>query len=260
MLFITHHSRKWLIMIFPTKIALFRVATLGTIGLITTIVQAQPAPFMRHLGGTRLELLAEGAVTAKPEIATLSAGVVTQSSSAAEAMRANAQAMAKTFVALRKAGVAERDIQTASLSLSPQYRYAENQPPMITGYQASNQVNVRFRDIAKAGAIIDALVASGANQINGPSFELADPAVALDQARREAIATARSRAELYAKAAGLRVKRIIVISEAGAAEPPRPVMAMAKAEASDASTALAPGEQRLAVTLNVSFELEKTAP
>ena len=84
--------------------------------------------------------------------------------------------------ALRAAGIADRDIQT-STNLNPNYRYAENQPPQLVGYQAVNEVSVRFRDIAKTGAILDALVAQGANQINGPTLTIERPEAALDEAR-----------------------------------------------------------------------------
>ena len=99
-------------------------------------------------------------------------------------MRANAAQMDKVMAAIRAAGIAERDIQTSGINLNPQYKYAENQPPTITGYQASNTVNLKVRDIAKLGKVLDALVASGANQVNGPSFEVDKPDAAYDEARR----------------------------------------------------------------------------
>lgn len=208
--------------------------------------------------GARLDIVAEGSVTRAPDVALISAGVVTQAPTAAAAMRDNASRMAATVAALKRAGVADRDIQTSSISLSPQYRYAENRPPVITGYQAANQVSVRFRDVQRAGGILDALVAEGANQINGPSFMVDNPEAALDEARTVAVASARARAELYARAAGLRIKRILSISESGGyAPPPPPMPMMARAmEKSAADTPLEPGEQKLAVTISMSFELE----
>jgi uncharacterized protein YggE len=209
------------------------------------------------LQGTRLDIVAEGEVTRAPDVVSISAGVVTQSARASDAMAENARRMAATVTALRKAGVADRDIRTSAINLSPQYRYGENVPPTITGYQASNQVEVRFRDVSRAGSVLDALVAVGANQINGPTFGLDKPEEALDEARGKAVQTARARAELYAKAAGLRVKRIVAISEGGgfAPQPPIVVQSMrAKAVASD--TPIEPGEQKLNVTVSVSFELE----
>lgn len=217
--------------------------------------QVPPTP-VPTLNGTRLDIVAEGEVTRVPDVANISAGVVTQAQGAGQAMSENATRMAATVAALKKAGVAERDIQTASISLSPQYRYGENMPPVITGYQASNQVMVRFRDVRRAGAILDALVAAGANQINGPTLALDKPEAALDEARAAAIAKARARADLYAKAAGLSVRRILAISETGGYEPPRPMPQMMMREAKAADTMIEAGEQRLTVTVNVSFELQ----
>jgi uncharacterized protein YggE len=172
-------------------------------------------------------------------------------------MSDNARRMSAAVAALKKAGVADRDIQTSSLNLNPQYRYGENMPPVITGYQASNQVSVRFREIKRAGTILDTLVAVGANQINGPSFGIDKPEAALDEARTAAIAKARARADLYARAAGLSVKRILTISEAGGYSPPPPPMVMMRSmEKAQADTAIEAGEQRLAVSVTVSFELQ----
>lgn len=216
------------------------------------------APTGPAITGTRLDVVAEGEVTRVPDMATIGAGVVTQARTAAAAMTENAARMAKVVAAVRRAGVADRDIQTSAISLSPQYRYANNLPPVITGYQASNQLSIRFRDLKRTGAILDTLVAESANQIDGPNLSIDKPEAALDEARTAAVATARARAELYARAAGLSVKRIVAISEnGGGAPPPRPMpmMAMAvKREAAD--TQVEPGEQRLAVTVNVTFELQ----
>ncbi|SNS57528.1 hypothetical protein SAMN06295912_109100 [Sphingomonas laterariae] len=213
-----------------------------------------PVPVIQ---GTRLDIVAEGEVTRVPDIATISAGVVTQAPTAGAAMTENANRMAAVVAALKKAGVADRDIQTSTLNLNPQYRYGDNKPPVITGYQASNQVSIRFRDVKRSGAILDTLVAQGANQINGPSLSVDKPETALDEARAAAIRTARARATLYAEAAGLRVKRILAISEQGGGyQPPMPVpMMMARAEKA-ADTAVEAGEQKLAVSVSVSFELE----
>lgn len=239
-------------MISKSHVLPFAGLILAAAGANAQSVGTQPA-----LSGTRLDVSAEGAVTRTPDIATISAGVVTQTPTAAAAMQENARRMTATVAALKAAGVADRDIQTASINLSPQYRYAENKAPEITGYQASNQVSVRFRDVKNAGKILDTLVAQGANQINGPVFSVEKADAAIDEARVAAIKTARARADLYAQAAGLRVKRILSISESqGYSPPPYPVpMMMARAEKA-ADTAIEPGEQKLSVNVSVSFELE----
>jgi uncharacterized protein YggE len=208
------------------------------------------------IAGTRLEISARGEVKRVPDIATISAGVVTQAADARTALSDNSARMARVIAALRKAGVAERDLTTAQISLSPQYRYEDNKPPVITGYQASNSVSVRFRDISTSGTILDTLVQQGANQINGPALSIDKPAAALDEARLSAMASARQRADLYARAAGLTVRRIVAISE-NADEQVRPMPMMMRGMMADAAakTEVLPGEQSVGVTVNVTFEL-----
>ena len=205
--------------------------------------------------GTLLSVVADAQVSRAPDIATLSAGVVVQAADANAAMRANAAQMNKVMAAIKAAGIADRDVQTSGVSLYPQYRYAENQPPAITGYQASNTVNVKVRDMSRLAATLDALAASGANQINGPTFEIDQPEEAYDEARVAALAKAQARAKTYADALGLRVRRIVSIQEGGAQQPgPVPVMLKSmRAEAED--TPIAPGENTLSATLSVVFEL-----
>lgn len=205
-----------------------------------------------------LDVSATGRVTRVPDVATIRAGVVTQESTAAQALSANAARMARVLASLRSAGVAERDIATSSVALQPQYRYADGQPPAITGYQAANTVSVRFRDIARAGTGLDALVRAGANQIDGPTLSIDKPDAALDAARIDAVARARARASLYAQAAGMRVERIVAITEAGedAGGGPRPpVMYMARAKADAPATELAPGETEVTASVSVRFVL-----
>ncbi|MEY4501584.1 MAG: hypothetical protein RIS52_1474 [Pseudomonadota bacterium] len=231
-------------------IALLAVAT-------PIMAEAQTNPVAQSIAGTRLDLQARGDVRVVPDIATISAGVVTDGVDAASAMRENAARMAGVMAALKKLGIADRDVQTQSISLQPQYRYVENKPPVVTGYQASNQLTVRFRDIGKAGAILDVLVREGVNQINGPTLSVEKPEAALDQARIAALKTLQQRAQIYAKAVGMTVKRIVVISEVPDYGAPVPVMAMAKAEmASDATTSVRAGEQSIGITISAVFELQ----
>jgi uncharacterized protein len=216
---------------------------------------AQPAS-PEAIAGTRLDVVATGEATRVPDLARISAGVVAVAPTASAALAENGRRMASVRAALRRAGIADRDVQTTAVGLYPQYRQDQSggRPPQITGYQANNEVTVRFRDVAATGAILDALVAEGANQISGPSLEVSKPEEALDEARTKALAVARARAELYARATGKRVGRILSISEAGANVPigPRPMVAQARA----AGFAIDPGEQGLSVTLSVSFELD----
>lgn len=219
--------------------------------------QQQTGP-VRAVDGTRLDVVASGQVARKPDIAHIGAGVVTTAPTASAALERNAQQMARVRAALRRAGIDDRDIQTSSINLHPDYRHDERgSNPQIIGYRASNEVMVRFRDIANAGKILDALVAEGANQINGPMLGIDKPEEALNEARMKAIAAARARAEIYARAIGKRVGAILSISEAGGHFAPPPMARMRTFDVAEAaSTAIEPGEQTLQVSLAVSFELE----
>ena len=219
---------------------------------------AQDVVTVRPMAGTRLDISATGTVSRVPDLAIISAGVVTKSTTATGAIADNAARMERVRVALKRAGIADKDIQTSSINLNPDYRYENNQPPVLTGYQASNNVSVKFRDIRNSGKILDALVAEGANQINGPSLTIDKPEGAYDEARVKAIAAGRARAELYARALGMRVMRLISVSEGSSnyPRPPMPMVMMAKAERSDASTSIDPGSQDLEVSLAMSFELQ----
>lgn len=226
------------------------------IGLAPLAAQAQAPTQETRMAGTRLDIAATGESRRTPDIANVTAGVVTQAGTAARAMTDNAARMTATLAALRQAGIANRDIRTESIRLSPQYRYADNQPPVPTGYQASNSVSVRLRDLTGAGAVLDALVAAGANQIEGPELSVDHPEAALDEARTAALAIARARADLYAKAAGLRVVRIVRIGEESGGGPAARPMAMMATGGKRAATPVEAGEETLAVTLQVTFELQ----
>lgn len=231
-------------------------ATAAILVPLSASAQQVPAPAAPVLlDATLLDVVAEGRSTRVPDLATIRAGVVTQGTTAQAALADNATRMDRVIAALKRAGVADRDIQTATIQLNPQYRYGENVPPTITGYQATNTVSVRFRDVAKSGAILDALVREGANQIDGPNLGVEAMDAAMDEARTDAIRRARARAELYAKAAGLRVERILVIAEGTAALPPQPMpQMMMRAEMAKDSQVL-PGEQEINATVSVRFLL-----
>jgi uncharacterized protein YggE len=241
------------------KIAMLAAASLAATAAGATAANAQTPVTVEPMipaAGTVLDVSAEGRTTRVPDVATIRAGVVSQAATAAAALSDNAQRMNRVLAALKKAGVAPRDIATASVGLSPQYRYAENQPPVITGYQATNSVSVRFRDVAKSGVILDALVGEGANQIDGPNLSIDQPDAALDEARADAVKRARARAELYARAAGMRVTRIVSITENGEnAGSPNPPMLMARASMAKDSTQIVAGEKDVTVSISVRFLL-----
>lgn len=211
---------------------------------------------------TLLTITTEGKSTRTPDMAVFSAGVVSEGKTASEALAASATAMNKVIATLKKAGIADKDIQTSQINLNPVYGQPVIGPngqvvqePRIVGYQASNSVTIRSRDIKGFGKVLDALVASGSNQINGPAFQMSDPRAAMDEARGDAMKQARARADLYAKAASLRVVRIVSISEGGGYSPPQPVYAMAKMADASSSSPIAAGEVEAQVSLTVQFEL-----
>ena len=230
-----------------------------TAAALIALAAAPAAAQQQPVGGTRLDVVSTGEVNRVPDIARINAGVVILAPTATEAIRQNAEKMRAVRAALRRAGVEERDIQTSAINLQPEYRQSENQSPQLIGYRGINEVAVRFRDVANTGRILDALVAEGVNQINGPMLSIDRPEAALDEARAQAVRNARGRADLYARALGMRVRRILSVSEAGAsyAPMPQPMMRqMAAAVSGDSVSNIAPGEQTLAVSITVSFELE----
>jgi hypothetical protein len=238
------------------KLALVGALMAGALSW-TVPASAQPASITQTITGTRLDVNATGEVTRVPDVAIISAGVVSRASTATAALQDSANRMSQVLAALKRAGVADRDIQTSNVSLNPEYRYPENQSPQLTGYTATNQLTIRFRDIRNSGKILDALVSVGANQINGPNLTVDKPEAALDEARANAVATGRARAELYARSLGLHVARVVSVSESGGyavppAPPPVPMM-MARGERD--STSIQPGEQKLQVSVAMTFEL-----
>lgn len=238
------------------------ISAIGLIGmaiLVAPTAMAQTAAPVSVVEGTRLDIVAIGESRRTPDIAVINAGVVTEAPTASAALQQNNAHMNRVFRSLEAAGFADRDIQTASISLSPRYDYSDRSQRRLIGYTASNQLTVRFRDIERAGSIIDTLVAQGVNQINGPNFQIDSPEDALNEARRDAMRQARERAELYASAAGMRVVRIVAIGEAGAARPPVMMQRMANAAMDMEQSAplqVAPGEQRLTASISVTFELQ----
>ncbi|WP_052731717.1 SIMPL domain-containing protein [Devosia geojensis] len=204
-----------------------------------------------------------GEVTAAPDTAFINSGVTTQGNTAREALDANSEAMADLIDALREAGIESRDIQTSGFSVSPNYVYSDERdengyslPPKISGYQVSNSVSVRVRDLEALGQILDRSVTVGANTVNGVSFSVADPGDLYDEARRAAFADARRKAELYAEVAGEPLGEIEKIAESQTFDqPPRPMMEAAYARAGDASVPIEGGELTFSIVVQVEWEL-----
>ena len=206
---------------------------------------------------TTLNLSAAGESHAAPDKASLNLGVQVQAATAEQAMAINAQRMTAVIAALRRAGAAERDIRTSSLNLQAQYAFPANQTRQLTGYEAINGVAVEARDLGRLGPLLDAAVAAGANQVNGISFGLKDPRAAEDAARLEAVKALQAKADLYARATGYRVGRLVNLSEGGGYEPspPRPMAVMAAR--SFAATPVEAGSLDIRIEVNGTFELSR---
>lgn len=197
-----------------------------------------------------------GQVKAAPDQVQITAGVSTSAPTAAQALTANTARMKGVFDALRKLGVPEKNIQTVNFSVSPQYTGGNNnERPKLTGYQVSNEVSVLLEDVGKLGTALDALVTSGANQMNGINFSIRETAPMLARARADAIADARTRAETYAKAAGVTLGPIQSIREGTTVEPPRPMYRVMNMAAAERSVPVAAGEESVAADVSVVWEI-----
>ena len=169
-------------------------------------------------------------------------------------MRQNSTQQTAVIEALTGAGIDQADVQTSGLNLNPLMDYAEGRAPTVTGYQASNMVSVRVSDVARLGEVLDAIVAAGANEINGISFIRDDARASEDEARRAAVTDARHKAEVLAEAAGLTLGPVLMLRDTPAMEGPRPMMMEARA-ASDAKVPIAPGEVALNAMVEMQFAL-----
>jgi len=208
--------------------------------------------------GPIVELTVQENVQAEPNLVTVGAGVTTQANTAVAAMQANAQAMTAVIQRIKALGIAERDIQTTGISLGAQYDYdQESRRQVFRGYQASNRVSVKLRDVPRTGQVLDALVAAGATDISGPDFSIEDDSAARSQARSAALKTAQSQAMEYARAAGFTGVRLLQISETSDARPPIMYARAVALESRADSTPVQPGLVQSGVTVNVTYELTK---
>jgi len=215
----------------------------------------EPAEWMPSITVT-----GRGEVQSQPNLALVSVGVVTQAKTAGEALTQNNAAMKRLIDTLKARGVEARDVQTSSFSVFPQYQQDEQgrQLPRIIGYQVDNQVQVRVRQIDRLGQVLDELVQGGANQVHGIGFSIAETAPLLDRARTEAMENARQKAELLARAAGVRLGRPLMIQEGSAALPPP--MPMQRMMAAESAVPIASGELSLEAQVTVSYAIEEQPP
>jgi uncharacterized protein YggE len=224
-------------------------ATLAVASLLAAPALAQtPLP-------AAISVTGEATVSVPPDQAQIDGGVTSDAKTAREASDANNAAMGKVLLALKGAGIDEKDYQTSRLSLQPQYAPNRSGPSPVVGYRASNRVTVRIHDVTKVANMIDVLVGAGANDIGGINFMVSQASKLLDDAREQAVADARRKAEIYAKAAGVTLGAPLNISEEGS---PGPVFrGKMMAAAPMAATPVAQGEQTLSVTVGVSWAIKQ---
>lgn len=234
--------------------------SLFALPLLALSLPAAAAEIQIQSQGPVVEISAAQTVQSAPDVATISGGVTTRAATAVEAMRLNAAAMDKVIAALKKQGIAAKDIQTTGINLNPQWRYNnDNTPPTFLGYDAGNRVTVVLRKVDKTGDVLDAMVAAGANDISGPAFTIEDDSAQRADARKRAFAKAQAQATDYAKMAGYSSVRLLEVNESmfgGGPVPylrdvaPMPVSAVAK-------TPIEPGQVGTMVQITVKYEMVK---
>jgi uncharacterized protein YggE len=226
-------------------------------GLAVAAPFAAPANAETDQPPAFISVTGEAHISVPPDLARIDAGVTSEAKTAREASDANNAAMGKVLLALKGAGIDEKDFQTSRLSLQPQYSVAkQGSPATVIGYRASNRVTIRLRDVAKVASTIDTLVGAGANDIGDINFMVSQASKLLDDAREQAVADARRKAEIYAKAAGVTLGVPISISEEGAAQPVfRTKMALPMAAA---PAQIAQGEETLSITVAVVWAIKAT--
>ena len=213
------------------------------------------APALADDFPSAISVSGEATVSAAPDLAQIDAGVANDAKTAKEASDANNAAMGKVLLALKGAGIDEKDYQTSRLSLQPQSAANRSGPVVVVGYRASNRVTIRLRDVTKVAGVIDTLVSAGANDIGGINFMVSQPSKLLDDAREQAVADARRKAEIYAKAAGVTLGAPISISEGGAVQP---LFRAGKMAAPMAAVPIAQGEETLSITVGMTWAIKQT--
>lgn len=204
---------------------------------------------------------AEGSAAVAPDMAVVSMTVLREAETARQALDDNSAAMKSVLEAMKQEGIADRDVQTADFSIQPRWIYPEAKdgkqaPPSIVGYQVSNTLTVRVRDLAKLGAILDTSVTLGVNQGGNIAFTNDKPDETIDAARKDAVARALAKARVLAEAAGVNLGKIVQISEQSYAAPPMPMAREMYAKAADGGAApIASGENEYRVNVNVTFEI-----
>lgn len=204
----------------------------------------------------RITVTGEGRVEAAPDMATITLGVQVRADTAAAALAANSERLGAVLARLKATGIADRDLQTSGLGLGPQMDYGrEGQPPRVVGYEATNMLTVRVRDLGQLGVVLDQAVSDGANTLNGLAFGLAEPQAALDAARVAAVQDARRKAEMMATAAGVTLGAVLEMSESHGGGP-QPYFRGAPLAMDAAAVPVAGGEISLTVDVSITWEIK----
>ncbi|MFL5258882.1 MAG: SIMPL domain-containing protein [Hyphomicrobiales bacterium] len=203
-----------------------------------------------------LWLTGHGEVKAKPDMARVTLGVMSEGATAREALTANTQAMQKVMAALKSAGIAEKDIQTSNFAVSARYGDETEGRQQVIGYTVSNNLDTSVRELPKLGALLDDVVSQGSNQIYGIAFDIAERQPLEDEARKRAVADARRKAAVYAAAAGVKLGRVLALGETAGAPPPVPIVGRAMMKAEAAPVPVAEGEQTIAIDVSVAWEID----
>ncbi|BBC73664.1 conserved hypothetical protein [Altererythrobacter sp. B11] len=234
-------------------------ATAGSIAALAALaVPASAAEVQIQATGPVVELTVNESVDVAPDVANVSAGVTTQAQTAVEAMQQNARQMNAVVARIKQLGIAERDVQTTGINLSAQYDYdQESRSQVFRGYQASNRVSVKLRDIQKTGQVLDALVAAGATDLGGPDWSVEDDSAARAEARRNAMKTALAQARDYASMAGYSDVRLLEINESVSHQAPTPMFRVAAEAVRPQNTPVQPGQVQAGVTVTVKYELTR---
>ena len=206
-----------------------------------------------------ISLTGHGEVRMAPDLAIVTVGVMSSAATARESLDANTKAMEGVMASLKAAGIEMRDIQTSNFMVNPRYDYGQNnsQPPKVVGYDVSNNVTVTLRKLESLGAVLDQVVSSGSNQINGVMFQVSKPEAPTDEARKLAVADAQRKAKVYTDAGGVALGQIVSLSEGGGYQPPVPVYAKTmRAEGMSADVPIAQGQQVIGVDVNIVWEIK----
>lgn len=231
----------------------FLSKSVGVVGMM--LVSFLPVTAVAQTASPLISVTGEGAAQVTPDMARITLGVVKEAGNAADAMDAMSEAMAGILAQLSAAGVDPAHVQTSNLRLDQRFDDFGDGPRKPIGYAAYADVQVQVYDLANLGAILDAAVRDGANQMNGLQFDVADPAPYLIAARKAAVADARAKAEVFSQAAGLQLGPILAISESGADAGPMPMMAEASFDAMSRAVPISAGELTITASVAIRWAL-----